>query len=198
MSTDVFRRVGRGGAGNFYSKKDIQDAEKASTAVTVTHSPTQPNPPPLTRPFEKQDIEAQTPSTPVTLIRTQTHSSTTGSASVPSYTRAGRGGAGNFTFPDPNAAESASSNPLKDEEDAEAERTRAAAAVAASVAAKSRAGGLSGRGGAGNWTGGSGSDGDERKEEAEEELELRVLREVEVGLAMPQRAYHAPGQGGGR
>ena len=31
MTTDVFRRIGRGGAGNFYSQKDVQDAaEKAS------------------------------------------------------------------------------------------------------------------------------------------------------------------------
>jgi hypothetical protein len=30
---DAFRRVGRGGAGNFYSKQDVQDAEKASETV---------------------------------------------------------------------------------------------------------------------------------------------------------------------
>jgi hypothetical protein len=41
MSTDVFRRVGRGGAGNFYSKKDIQEVENARTEVQATP----PNPP---------------------------------------------------------------------------------------------------------------------------------------------------------
>jgi hypothetical protein len=33
MSSEVFRRVGRGGAGNWYSKKDIEDAGKANTEV---------------------------------------------------------------------------------------------------------------------------------------------------------------------
>jgi hypothetical protein len=63
MSTDVFRRVGRGGAGNFYSKKDIQDAENASTEVqavppnprTIPPSPVVciTNPPP--RPSQPHD-----------------------------------------------------------------------------------------------------------------------------------------------
>jgi hypothetical protein len=38
MSSDVFRKVGRGGAGNFYSKKDIEDAEKATSAVCTPKS----------------------------------------------------------------------------------------------------------------------------------------------------------------
>jgi hypothetical protein len=43
MSTDVFRRVGRGGAGNFYSKQDVQDAEKASNEVTCSPKPLFPS-----------------------------------------------------------------------------------------------------------------------------------------------------------
>jgi hypothetical protein len=40
MSTDVFRRVGRGGAGNFYSQQDVQDAEKkAASTNTVRPTP---------------------------------------------------------------------------------------------------------------------------------------------------------------
>jgi hypothetical protein len=31
--TDVYKKVGRGGAGNFYSKKDIEDVSKEATAV---------------------------------------------------------------------------------------------------------------------------------------------------------------------
>jgi hypothetical protein len=31
--TDVYKKVGRGGAGNFYSKKDIEDVSKAAAAV---------------------------------------------------------------------------------------------------------------------------------------------------------------------
>jgi hypothetical protein len=31
--TDVYKKVGRGGAGNFYSKKDVEDVSKAAAAV---------------------------------------------------------------------------------------------------------------------------------------------------------------------
>jgi len=34
-SSDVFRRVGRGGAGNWYSKKDIEDANKVEAEVRI-------------------------------------------------------------------------------------------------------------------------------------------------------------------
>jgi hypothetical protein len=32
-SSDVYRRVGRGGAGNWYSKKDVEEAEKAQASA---------------------------------------------------------------------------------------------------------------------------------------------------------------------
>lgn len=35
MSSEVFRRVGRGGAGNFYSKQDVQEADKVSKEVGI-------------------------------------------------------------------------------------------------------------------------------------------------------------------
>ncbi|KAK0623548.1 hypothetical protein B0T14DRAFT_183325 [Immersiella caudata] len=35
---DVYRKVGRGGAGNFYSKKDVEEAEKA-TPTTDSSAP---------------------------------------------------------------------------------------------------------------------------------------------------------------
>ncbi|KAK4114137.1 hypothetical protein N656DRAFT_767155 [Canariomyces notabilis] len=196
MSSDVFRKVGRGGAGNFYSKKDIEEAEKATSAAA----------PPLNGPGAGAEAGAS------------------GSGStVPSYARGGRGGAGNFVFRGgPSTASAAPSAPTTGGESAsspssgplspdtaqqellaaaEAERTRVA--IAASIAAKTRTGGLSGRGGAGNWTGGggaggsSGSDNDgEQGPAAAEELELKVLREVEDGLAFPGRVYHAPGARG--
>ncbi|KAJ4292325.1 hypothetical protein N0V88_005957 [Collariella sp. IMI 366227] len=77
MTTDVFRRVGRGGAGNWYSKQDVQNAEKASQEAV---RPRSPNLPSLTQ----------------SLTRTATNTTTSGTQN---YTRAGRGGAGNFTFP---------------------------------------------------------------------------------------------------
>ena len=34
MSSEVYRKVGRGGAGNFYSKQDIEDATKNQNEVS--------------------------------------------------------------------------------------------------------------------------------------------------------------------
>ncbi|KAF5501028.1 hypothetical protein CGCS363_v006638 [Colletotrichum siamense] len=67
--SDVFRKVGRGGAGNFYSKKDVEDVEKA----------------------KPEDAEAQKDAAAAATTTSPT-SSSNGSA----YARAGRGGAGNF------------------------------------------------------------------------------------------------------
>ncbi|KAK3900110.1 putative mitochondrial DnaJ chaperone [Staphylotrichum tortipilum] len=175
MTTDVFRRIGRGGAGNFYSQKDVQEAEEAAAATA--------------------DLEAQTPN-PTALTRTLTSASITTTSSTPSYARAGRGGAGNFTFPDPSSTPApAPSTEQQQQDEQETERNRAA--VAASIAARARTGGLGGRGGAGNWTGGNSAAtvSVEEQKKVEEELELRVLRDVEGGLAMPPRAYHAPPDG---
>ncbi|KAH6850281.1 hypothetical protein B0I37DRAFT_371235 [Chaetomium sp. MPI-CAGE-AT-0009] len=179
MSSDVFRRVGRGGAGNFYSKQDVQDAEKKASTTTV-------------RPRSPR-------STPNPLTLTPTHA--TGSSSLgpgTNYTRAGRGGAGNFTFSSTEDAAStltSSADTAAQKQEEEADRAKAAAAVAASLAAKSKTGGLSGRGGAGNWSmGGGGREEEEREERRreEEELERKVLRDVEVGLPPPARVYVPP------
>jgi hypothetical protein len=35
MSTDVYRKVGRGGAGNWYSEKDVKEAEDSIAKVSV-------------------------------------------------------------------------------------------------------------------------------------------------------------------
>jgi len=35
MSSEVFRKVGRGGAGNFFSKKDVEEVEEAAVAAVA-------------------------------------------------------------------------------------------------------------------------------------------------------------------
>ncbi|OHE94656.1 hypothetical protein CORC01_10057 [Colletotrichum orchidophilum] len=67
--SDVFRKVGRGGSGNFFSKKDVEDAEKA----------------------KPEDIEAQ--KTADVVAASSTSPTTSG------YVRAGRGGSGNYVDP---------------------------------------------------------------------------------------------------
>ncbi|KAL2263228.1 hypothetical protein VTK26DRAFT_7722 [Humicola hyalothermophila] len=210
MSSEPLRRVGRGGAGNFYSKRDIQEAEQSDSA------------------HRDLEAEAQAPSGNP-LHRAQTHSAA--EIAGPSYARSGRGGAGNFILnspftstissatgpatgpsptgsPTPAAPAAATTliqrSPTAAEVEADlAGRTQAAAlaAVAAAQSKPSGGGRLSGRGGAGNWRDGSTADvGDQRRkeEEMEEVLRRAALRDVEIGLAVPARVYrgqshHRPG-----
>ncbi|KAK0113188.1 hypothetical protein ONS95_014886 [Cadophora gregata] len=67
--SDIYRKVGRGGAGNYYSKKDIADATKNSS-----------------------DLESQTSS------HTK-GPNTTSHGHAPEYQHTGRGGAGNWVQP---------------------------------------------------------------------------------------------------
>ncbi|KAJ0109193.1 hypothetical protein N8I77_008064 [Diaporthe amygdali] len=76
--SDVFRRIGRGGAGNFIPEKEIQEAERAQHA----HDP------------ESQKSEA-----------TAAPIAEAAAAHPPQYVRVGRGGSGNYTEP-PTIAES--------------------------------------------------------------------------------------------
>ncbi|KAK1751750.1 hypothetical protein QBC47DRAFT_390920 [Echria macrotheca] len=161
MSEPVFRRVGRGGAGNWYSKKDVEEVQKNEAAAAA------------------QDIEAQKQAVPATTVPPPASESTT-----QTYARSGRGGAGNFK----DQASAAASLRLEREE---AERTKAV--VAANLAKAKHP--FSGRGGAGNWSDGVTPLGAQQQAEEQqrvEDLEMKVLRDVEAGLALPPPAYHVP------
>ena len=103
--------------------------------------------------------------------------------SGPVYSRAGRGGAGNF-YDQETAAEAIR------KEKHEADKTKEV--VGSNLTAKPRAG-LSGRGGAGNWTDSSASRAAEALEEERKkarEVDSKVMQDVEAGLAMPPPIYH--------
>ncbi|KAK3692526.1 hypothetical protein B0T22DRAFT_447464 [Podospora appendiculata] len=167
-SEPVFRRVGRGGAGNWYSKQDIEDAEKKTQAA---------------------DLEGQKTkqaSAPLAATTTAANAASTAAA----YARGGRGGAGNFA--PPTAVSGIDASTTQHEREQGTERTKAAVA-----ASKPRTGGLSGRGGVGNWmdsaTAAAGGETPQKVEQERkklEEMELEVLKNVEAGLAMPRPAYH--------
>ncbi|EFQ27194.1 hypothetical protein CGRA01v4_07446 [Colletotrichum graminicola] len=71
--SDVYRKTGRGGSGNFYSKKDVENVQKANS----------------------EDLEAQkTTNATAAAAATGPRSPTAGG-----YARVGRGGAGNFHDP---------------------------------------------------------------------------------------------------
>lgn len=175
MSDQVYRRVGRGGAGNWYNEKDVKEAEKALAAAVVRPSlfPASPTQHPQLTPTT-QDLESQKHNAPAP-----------GPSDGPAYARAGRGGAGNFKEKDAAAASI-------EAERAEVERTRAA--VVASGAGKPRTTALTGRGGAGNYTDGSAPAAaaeQEHQQQKVEDLEMKVLKDVDAVLAAPPAAHKA-------
>jgi hypothetical protein len=175
MASEPYRKVGRGGAGNFYSKKDVEDASKTETS----------------------DLEAQ--KIPSTIDLASTPSS---SQPPPQYLHTGRGGAGNFNIPssnppflpttdDPSLPVSSTSPPQNH-----------SAILTTKEKAKENPhsnnglSGYRGRGGVGNW---NDADAGEKARAREEEegikmsVDERVRRDVEAMLRRPERAYGAPG-----
>lgn len=132
-----------------------------------------------------QDLEAQKPSSSAT---TPTASATP-SGDAPAYSRAGRGGAGNFY--DPKDTDEA-----RRQEKEDSRRTNAA--LSSGGMSKPRAG-LSGRGGAGNWSDSSSPTAQAEQQQKEEkkriqDLEAQILQDVDVALAPPPAAYHHQGR----
>ncbi|KAL2267965.1 hypothetical protein VTJ83DRAFT_5242 [Remersonia thermophila] len=158
MSTEVFRRTGRGGAGNYYfgRKKKLSELQRAADPAPVPSVPEQqPQPQLQLQPQPQTQAATLDPDPPLIRIQTQTFSG---------RTRTGRGGAGNFgpAWAAAAAADCGDSS-LNDPERASRRQeaasgadslaAKAKVAVAAiNLAAKARVGG-SGRGGAGNWSG---------------------------------------------
>ena len=80
-----YRKVGRGGAGNYYSKQDIEAASKQAAPVrTTTYSRTE-----SLALLQQRDLEAQVTSNTTQVDRND--------ALHPKYVTSGRGGAGNLT-----------------------------------------------------------------------------------------------------
>ncbi|KAI1282420.1 hypothetical protein F5Y07DRAFT_238969 [Xylaria sp. FL0933] len=177
---DAYLRTGRGGAGNFYSQKDVEDA--------VTKDRT-------------EDIEAQK------LPAKLDNNSTTPSALPPSstgggaYVRAGRGGAGNFVMPPSNLPTTHSPPSLSPPPPS----SSPPAAQQSSVPSSAGVSRYSGRGGAGNWGhSNSESEGarrakDEQEQRRKEALDAGLAREIRASLPQqPRRTYHLHEPGRGR
>lgn len=160
-------KAGRGGAGNFYSKQDLEDATKAAA---------------------ENDIEAQ--STPQSI--NDLTITLTSSQPPPSYLHTGRGGAGNWVEP-----QALQSQGLSQEASPYATSTSASLfGTTKRVVGQSKPTYRGGRGGAGNYTDFEAEER-ARKEEEEKvrvDVERRVERDVEAGLARPPMAH--TGRGG--
>ncbi|KAI0202221.1 hypothetical protein F4808DRAFT_83504 [Astrocystis sublimbata] len=170
--SDAYLRTGRGGAGNFYTQKDVADAVKKDTA---------------------EDVEAQKASTSH-LPLDDNSTSTTASSTTPhttatgTYARSGRGGAGNFTSQSGLPTTSPGAN-------------TSAFPPSSTGIPKSPAPKHTGRGGAGNWSAGGESDSvrlarEEQERRRQEALESGLEQEIRLPQA-PPRTYHthAPGRG---
>ncbi|QPH01435.1 hypothetical protein C2857_005635 [Epichloe festucae Fl1] len=174
-SEDVLRKVGRGGAGNFYSvrKEDELAAEKVPT-ISICGTKT------LVPKARKRGHSGRKPSQIYADLQRQDDESSPVVSSQGSNVRAGRGGAGNFI--DPSQLPDAQGKARMSKEVTEA--------VTSSL--KKHPQRMGGRGGAGNWA------GEEQKESADEEqglskteeLERRIKDAVEKGLRVPEKVHH--------
>ncbi|MCJ1365142.1 hypothetical protein MMC16_004262 [Acarospora aff. strigata] len=194
MATEPYQKVGRGGAGNYYSQQDIQSATKSA-----------------------EDIEAQSQTVTSTGPRAEVL------APPPQeYAHSGRGGAGNFyspatlhatgTFaisvPGSSTAPTVagpSVGPVPEDSMASPTATATATSPALTSTQQSTSAGAPtyyGRGGAGNFnlnrsTGVADREKEEegRKEREKERgrIEEMVRRDVDRGLRRPEGVYLRPG-----
>ncbi|KAG9232566.1 hypothetical protein BJ875DRAFT_380403 [Amylocarpus encephaloides] len=175
--TETYKKVGRGGAGNFYSKEDIETATQATPST----------------------LESQT-------ATSSTTNDNTPSLPPPEYQHTGRGGAGNWVQPstlptpvtDPNSTSLAPSstaiNPSSNTPNIPTRTSSQAPALPATY--------HGGRGGAGNYSWRDYEAEKKRKEEEERVREEAIRRGVEGsvdgGLTKPGRAARGGGFGEGR
>ncbi|CAG8983817.1 hypothetical protein HYALB_00006783 [Hymenoscyphus albidus] len=168
--TEPYRKVGRGGAGNFYSKEDVKNVASSLTPSTL----------------ESQPLSSSTSSQPAKTPQT--------TAPPPEYSHTGRGGAGNWVPPSTLPPSSTDFNitsltPVNPSTTSYTPSIIPVKTPATNVATAKYRGG---RGGAGNysWADEEGRKRDEREREEEREMgiRMRVLGEVEGGLKVPGRA----------
>ncbi|KAH7360571.1 hypothetical protein BKA65DRAFT_391243 [Rhexocercosporidium sp. MPI-PUGE-AT-0058] len=161
--SDVYRKVGRGGAGNYYSKQDIADATKNTG-----------------------DIESQTPSSPTT----STPSNTT-SLPAPEYQHTGRGGAGNWVQPSSLQSHGLSQQPEDTHSTATTRPAEAPAQRVMGSSKPTYRGGRGGAGNYFDDGEERRRVEEEERERVRREREVqgRVEEDVERGLRRPERAY---------
>ncbi|KAI0542263.1 hypothetical protein GGR58DRAFT_453299 [Xylaria digitata] len=170
--TDAYLRTGRGGAGNFYSQKDVEDAATKD---------------------KTEDVEAQKPIASLDANGTAPSAPSPTSAGV--YARSGRGGAGNFV----SSSNLPSTSPPSSSPHTS---TSPSAPKSASSAQPSGSSKYSGRGGAGNWADGESEGArrakDEQDRRRKEALDAGIAQEIRASLAQPPRTYHLHEPGRGR
>jgi len=162
--TEPYKKVGRGGAGNFYTPQDVEDINKA----------TEPT----------DDIEAQT--SPTDTDTASLARALNASRPPPEYLHSGRGGAGNWFQP----AE-LSSQGLVQAANSSATATEAPRKGAV-LSKPTYRGGRGGAGNYVDFAAQE-REKREEEERRRREMEARIGMDVEAGLARPARAYGGVG-----
>ncbi|KAH8673627.1 hypothetical protein BX600DRAFT_508871 [Xylariales sp. PMI_506] len=197
---DVYRKVGRGGAGNFYSQKDIESSTTTSDDLEA-QKPSDRTPAPADEPPSDPAFEQDQHFAPQATTEYLSSTSAAAAATTPTvYARTGRGGAGNFVDP----ASAVHQHPQQQQSPPLGSQPQSLApARPATVQSKGNRS-FGGRGGAGNWAGSAGDSqpvvDEEQERKRREALDAKVFNDVMAGLQEPGRAHthvHVHGRGAG-
>lgn len=177
MPGDEFRKVGRGGAGNFHPVKTEAKQTQPPSEGDLERQQQQP---------QQQHSSNATTSPQSSTVVVAAPPPPSAVSEPPSSVRAGRGGAGNYM----------DASQLPGPRDLHHLAMEMKSAVTSSLRRNPVR--MGGRGGAGNWAGESSSgsndnnDNDSGEADGDEAaaLEKRVLETVDRGLQMPARAHH--------
>ncbi|KAG0646861.1 hypothetical protein D0Z07_6249, partial [Hyphodiscus hymeniophilus] len=174
---DMYRKVGRGGAGNFYSQKDAEDVAKA----------------------DLDDVEVNASSSRTDDLAR----AVSASKPPPEYLHTGRGGAGNWVQPSELNAKGLEQIAFPGATSptgtlGPVDSSNPGVGMSKRVLGASKPSYRGGRGGAGNYVDfaeeeRARKDQEERVKRVKRETEERITRDVEAGLSKPPRAYGGRG-----
>ncbi|KAI0408768.1 hypothetical protein F4802DRAFT_366374 [Xylaria palmicola] len=169
--SDAYLRTGRGGAGNFYSQKDVEDAATKDRA---------------------EDPEAQKPPAHLddnsTAPSASAGTNTVSSATPGAYARSGRGGAGNFVSPSSLPPTTTTSAPPSAPPPSGTPRPKYSG----------RGGAGNWAGADGDLSDGARRAGDDQDRRRKEALDAGIAEEIRAALPLPRRTYHLHEPGRGR
>ncbi|KAI1089649.1 hypothetical protein F5B19DRAFT_360603 [Rostrohypoxylon terebratum] len=190
---DVYRRSGRGGAGNFYSQEDIEEATKGKREDIEVQKPQ-----PLADDKSSNDPADVSARIAAPMANTNADNGSGNGAKL--YSRSGRGGAGNFVdVPSSTSIDltpgSTASKPAAPPSSPPSTSDTQSYTLPTQPPAR---GALSGRGGAGNWvsTNPETAYDPEQERKRREALDAHILQDIRESLPQPPKIHymHRPGR----
>ncbi|KAI0907961.1 hypothetical protein F4823DRAFT_564292 [Ustulina deusta] len=169
---DAYLRTGRGGAGNFYSQKDVE--------AVATKDGT-------------EDLEAQKLPAHQDTAGTSPRTTPPASVATGAYARSGRGGAGNFVVPSSALPSTASSPPSSPPPSKSAQPPPGPSS--SRYSGRGGAGNWAAADGESEGARRAKDDQDQRRKAA---LDAGIVQEIRASLPQPPRTYHLHEPGRGR